>query len=114
VVVSDDDTFALLLDRLHAGEDATAQHVFELFAGGLVALVRRGFNHLLARKMDSGEDVSGRSPPPRRISTVPAASLYDTAARDTSDLSSSVGGESGPRATEAAGARLDRTSGANR
>jgi hypothetical protein len=56
--MSDDDTFALLLARLHASEDATAQHVFELFAGGLVALVRRGFNQLLARKVDSEDDVS--------------------------------------------------------
>ena len=42
--------------RLRSGEDAAAREVFERFAGRLVALARRRFNRLLARKVDP-EDV---------------------------------------------------------
>ena len=42
--------------RLRSGEDAAAREVFEQFAGRLVALARRRFNRLLARKVDP-EDV---------------------------------------------------------
>jgi RNA polymerase sigma-70 factor (ECF subfamily) len=51
-----DDTFARLMDRLRSGEDAAAREVFERFVPRLVALTRRRFNRLLARKVDP-EDV---------------------------------------------------------
>src|SRR5262245_9805266 len=57
----------------------------------------------------SGRDLSirvtcdYRSAPPRRGSTVPASPPYGAAAQLTSAPSRRVGGESGPRATEAAG-----------
>jgi RNA polymerase sigma-70 factor (ECF subfamily) len=54
--MADEDTFARLMARLRSGEDAAAQEVFERFAGRLVALARRRFNRLLARKVDP-EDV---------------------------------------------------------
>ena len=54
--MADDETFFLLMDRLRSGEDAAAREVFERFAGRLVALTRRRFNRLLARKVDP-EDV---------------------------------------------------------
>ena len=50
------DTFFSLMARLRSGEDAAAREVFERFAGRLVALARRRFNLLLARKVDP-EDV---------------------------------------------------------
>src|SRR5262245_16382667 len=50
------DTYNLLMARLRSGEDAAAREVFERFAGRLVALTRRRFNRLLARKVDP-EDV---------------------------------------------------------
>src|SRR5262249_22283389 len=51
----------------------------------------------------SGDGDHGRSPPLRRRSAGPAAPPYDVAAPNTSDQSSCVGGESGPRATIAPG-----------
>jgi RNA polymerase sigma-70 factor (ECF subfamily) len=51
-----DDAFRALMVRLRSGEDAAAQEVFERFAGRLIALARRQFNQLLARKVDP-EDV---------------------------------------------------------
>jgi RNA polymerase sigma-70 factor (ECF subfamily) len=51
-----DDPFRVLVDRLRSGEDAAAREVFEQFAGRLIALARRRFNRLLARKVDP-EDV---------------------------------------------------------
>jgi RNA polymerase sigma-70 factor (ECF subfamily) len=54
--VADAETFARLMGRLHSGEDAAAREVFERFAGRLVALTRRRFSRLLARKVDP-EDV---------------------------------------------------------
>jgi RNA polymerase sigma-70 factor (ECF subfamily) len=51
-----DDAFRALMDRLRSGEDAAAREVFERFAGRLIALTRRQFNQLLARKVDP-EDV---------------------------------------------------------
>jgi RNA polymerase sigma-70 factor (ECF subfamily) len=51
-----DDTFHALMARLRSGEDAAAREVFERFAGRLIALTRRQFNQLLARKVDP-EDV---------------------------------------------------------
>jgi RNA polymerase sigma-70 factor (ECF subfamily) len=54
--MADDNTFARLMVRLRSGEDAAAREVFERFAGRLVALARRRFNRLLARKVDP-EDV---------------------------------------------------------
>jgi RNA polymerase sigma-70 factor (ECF subfamily) len=51
-----DDAFRAWMDRLRAGEDAAAREVFDRFAGRLVALARRRFNRLLARKVDP-EDV---------------------------------------------------------
>jgi RNA polymerase sigma-70 factor, ECF subfamily len=50
------ETFARLMARLRSGEEAAAREVFERFAGRLVALTRRRFNRLLARKVDP-EDV---------------------------------------------------------
>ena len=50
------DTFAALMARLRAGEDAAAREVFERFAGRLIGLARGQFNQLLARKVDP-EDV---------------------------------------------------------
>ena len=50
------ETFSGLMARLRSGEDAAAREVFERFAGRLVALARRRFNRLLARKVDP-EDV---------------------------------------------------------
>src|SRR3954468_7473777 len=52
----DAETFTRLMVRLRTGEDAAAREVFERFAGRLVALARRRFNRLLARKVDP-EDV---------------------------------------------------------
>jgi RNA polymerase sigma-70 factor (ECF subfamily) len=54
--MTDAETFARLLARLRSGEDAAAREVFERFACRLVALTRRQFNRLLARKVDP-EDV---------------------------------------------------------
>jgi RNA polymerase sigma-70 factor (ECF subfamily) len=54
--MADAETFARLMTRLRSGEDAAAREVFERFAGRLVALTRRRFNRLLARKVDP-EDV---------------------------------------------------------
>jgi RNA polymerase sigma-70 factor (ECF subfamily) len=51
-----DDTFRALVARLRSGEDAAAREVFERFSGRLIALARRQFNQLLARKVDP-EDV---------------------------------------------------------
>jgi len=51
-----DDAFRGLILRLRSGEDAAAREVFEQFAGRLIALTRRQFNQLLARKVDP-EDV---------------------------------------------------------
>jgi RNA polymerase sigma-70 factor (ECF subfamily) len=51
-----DDEFSALMARLRCGEDAAAREVFERFAGRLIALTRRQFNQLLARKVDP-EDV---------------------------------------------------------
>ena len=51
-----DDTFRAFAARLRSGEDAAAREVFEQFAGRLIALARRQFNQLLARKVDP-EDV---------------------------------------------------------
>jgi RNA polymerase sigma-70 factor (ECF subfamily) len=50
------DTFAALMSRLRAGEDAAAREVFERFAGRLIGLARGQFNQLLSRKVDP-EDV---------------------------------------------------------
>jgi RNA polymerase sigma-70 factor, ECF subfamily len=50
------DTFAALMSRLRAGEDAAAREVFEKFAARLIGLARGQFNQLLARKVDP-EDV---------------------------------------------------------
>ncbi|HTK78397.1 MAG TPA: sigma-70 family RNA polymerase sigma factor [Gemmataceae bacterium] len=50
------DTFAALMARLRAGEDAAAREVFEKFAARLIGLARGQFNQLLARKVDP-EDV---------------------------------------------------------
>ena len=55
-VLAADDTSSHLIARLRSGEDAAAREVFERFAGRLVALARRRFNRLLARKVDP-EDV---------------------------------------------------------
>jgi RNA polymerase sigma-70 factor (ECF subfamily) len=54
--MADDGAFTYLMTRLRSGEDAAAREVFERFAGRLVALARRRFNRLLARKVDP-EDV---------------------------------------------------------
>src|SRR4029077_11892934 len=54
--MADAETFSCLMARLRSGEDAAAREVFEEFAGRLVALARRRFNRLLARKVDP-EDV---------------------------------------------------------
>ena len=51
-----DDAFRALMVRLRSGEDAAAREVFERFASRLIALTRRQFNQLLARKVDP-EDV---------------------------------------------------------
>jgi RNA polymerase sigma-70 factor (ECF subfamily) len=51
-----DDAFRALMARLRSGEDAAAREVFERFADRLIALARRQFNQLLARKVDP-EDV---------------------------------------------------------
>jgi RNA polymerase sigma-70 factor, ECF subfamily len=51
-----DDLFHALMIRVRSGEDAAAREVFERFAGRLIALARRQFNQLLARKVDP-EDV---------------------------------------------------------
>jgi RNA polymerase sigma-70 factor (ECF subfamily) len=51
-----DNSFAHLMAQLRSGEDAAARAVFERFAGRLVALARRRFNRVLARKVDP-EDV---------------------------------------------------------
>ena len=50
------ETFAALMARLRAGEDAAAREVFEKFAARLIGLARGQFNQLLARKVDP-EDV---------------------------------------------------------
>jgi RNA polymerase sigma-70 factor (ECF subfamily) len=54
--MSNNDPIRALAERLRSGEDAAAREVFERFAGRLVALARRQFNGLLARKVDP-EDV---------------------------------------------------------
>lgn len=50
------DTFAALMARLRAGEDAAAREVFDKFAARLIGLARGQFNQLLSRKVDP-EDV---------------------------------------------------------
>src|SRR4051794_13876857 len=54
--MADAETFARPMARLPSRGDAAAREVFERFAGRLVALARRRFNRLLARKVDP-EDV---------------------------------------------------------
>jgi RNA polymerase sigma-70 factor (ECF subfamily) len=54
--MADTETFAQLMTRLRSGENAAARTVFEQYAGRLVALARRRFNRLVARKVDP-EDV---------------------------------------------------------
>jgi RNA polymerase sigma-70 factor (ECF subfamily) len=54
--MADDDAFSRLMVRLRSGEDDAAREVFERFAGRLIALARRRFNRVLARKVDP-EDV---------------------------------------------------------
>src|SRR4029077_7900150 len=54
--MADAETFSCLMARLRSGEDAAAREVFERFAGQLMALTRRRFNRLLARKVEP-EDV---------------------------------------------------------
>jgi RNA polymerase sigma-70 factor (ECF subfamily) len=56
LAMSNDDPIRALAVRLRSGEDAAAREVFEQFAGRLVALARRQFNGMLARKVDP-EDV---------------------------------------------------------
>jgi RNA polymerase sigma-70 factor (ECF subfamily) len=56
VNMTDTETFTQLMARLRAGENAAARAVFEQLATRLVALTRRRFNRLLARKVDP-EDV---------------------------------------------------------
>jgi RNA polymerase sigma-70 factor, ECF subfamily len=50
------DSFDLLMERLHSGEDAAADEVFRRFAGQLLGLARRQFHQRLAHKVDP-EDV---------------------------------------------------------
>lgn len=50
------DSFAALMERLKAGENAAAAEVFERFAGRLVGLARRSLDGRLAQKVDP-EDV---------------------------------------------------------
>lgn len=54
--MSANDSFAELMQRLHAGDDAAARAVFERFAGRLVGLTRRHLDDRLALKVDP-EDV---------------------------------------------------------
>jgi RNA polymerase sigma-70 factor (ECF subfamily) len=54
--MADTETFARLMARLRSGENAAASALFEQFASRLVALTRRRFNRVLARKVDP-EDV---------------------------------------------------------
>jgi RNA polymerase sigma-70 factor, ECF subfamily len=54
--MADTETFARLMAQLRSGEDSAQRALFEQFAGRLVALARRRFNRLLARKVDP-EDV---------------------------------------------------------
>src|SRR5437763_14453035 len=54
--MADSESFARLMARLRAGEDAAAREVFERFAGRLVAMARCRFNRPLTREVDP-EDV---------------------------------------------------------
>jgi RNA polymerase sigma-70 factor (ECF subfamily) len=56
VRLADPDSFADLMQRLRAGDDAAARMVFERFAQRLVAVARRHLDDRLARKVDP-EDV---------------------------------------------------------
>jgi RNA polymerase sigma-70 factor (ECF subfamily) len=55
-MMSANDSFTELMDRLRAGEDAAARKVFGQFAGRLAALARRQFAARLRHKVDP-EDV---------------------------------------------------------
>jgi RNA polymerase sigma-70 factor (ECF subfamily) len=54
--MSDDDSFAILIDRLRAGEDDAVQEVFQRYVGRLLTLTRDQIDDRLAHKVDV-EDV---------------------------------------------------------
>src|SRR5262245_50635962 len=54
--MTDENSFAGLMERLRWGEDAAAREVFQRFARRLIALARRKFDHQLAHRVDP-EDV---------------------------------------------------------
>jgi RNA polymerase sigma-70 factor (ECF subfamily) len=56
-VVTVDESFADLMDRLRSGEDAAAREVFARFARRLVGLARKHLDARIARKVDPEEVV---------------------------------------------------------
>mgnify|MGYP003545068009 CR=1 FL=1 len=52
----DTESFAACMERLSSGEDAAAREVFHRFAGRLVVLARRQFNHRLSHRVARGKE----------------------------------------------------------